>query len=715
MSVPERTAPAPESAGTSAAKAPERRLAVGIALAAGIGLILFALLFALRGRGPGSDVALAYWAAILGLLGAACCAWLFVVQTILRPMAGLAAQMRMIAGIKSDSRIVPAAFAGIRPAAEAAAELAGAFLATHREVQRSVDAATSRVEEQKERLAAILRDLSEGVMVCNLDHQVLLYNQMALSLLHVAGELGLGRSLFNLVTREPVLHALDRLMRRPTVAGPADEGPILLVCATIDSRTLLSGRMSPVLDAEQRPTGYVLTFTDATRDIAEVSRRDALLRDATEGLRAPVANLRAAAEALSAYPNIDPAQRRAFEEVILREGNALTARLEALDREHRGISARHWPMADIHSVDLFGSVIRTLGDLGGPAVTMVGMPLWFHADSHSLALALQRIVLNLAAATGARAFDIEALLGDKRVYVEIAWAGLPLSSAMLDLWKEEPLPGALGSTTLGDVLARHGSEMWSRAERPGRALLRIPLPAADRVQFAPRAETALPPRPEFYDLDLLRFGPAERAAGARPLRALAYVIFDTETTGLKPSEGDEMISIGAVRVVNGRILTGETFSRLINPRRPIPAESTRFHAITDAMVADAPPAEIVLPQFKAFASDAVLVAHNAAFDLKFLRLKQDSVGVCFDNVVLDTLLISALLFPEFPDHSLDTIAGRLQITVAGRHTAIGDAMATAAVFVRLLGLLEARGVDTLDKLLEASKMALAIRARQAAF
>lgn len=218
----------------------------------------------------------------------------------------------------------------------------------------------------------------------------------------------------------------------------------------------------------------------------------------------------------------------------------------------------------------------------------------------------------------------------------------------------------------------------------------------------------MPPRPEFYDFDL----PSNAAFAAdRPLRQFAFVVFDTETTGLKPSAGDEIVSVGAVRVVNGRILTGETFARLVNPGRTIPPGSIRFHGITDAMVADAPPAAVVLPQFRAFCDGAVLVAHNAAFDLTFLRMKQAETGVVFDMPVLDTLLISAFLHPEIGDHDLDAIAARVGVPIVGRHTALGDAMATAAVFVRLLELLEGRGMVTLEALLQASRMAAELRAR----
>jgi DNA polymerase-3 subunit epsilon len=192
-------------------------------------------------------------------------------------------------------------------------------------------------------------------------------------------------------------------------------------------------------------------------------------------------------------------------------------------------------------------------------------------------------------------------------------------------------------------------------------------------------------------------------------------VFDTETTGLEPSKGDELISIGAVRVTNGRLVRGETFEQLINPGREIPESSIRFHGITDQDVKGKPDAKSVLPLFHRFCGSAALVAHNAAFDMKFLQLKEEASGVSFTNPVLDVLLLSAFLHDHTADHSLDAIAQRFGVDVSGRHTALGDAMTTASIFLSMLDPLAGRGVVTLADAFKVEREQVTIRKMQARF
>ena len=279
------------------------------------------------------------------------------------------------------------------------------------------------------------------------------------------------------------------------------------------------------------------------------------------------------------------------------------------------------------------------------------------------------------------------------------WRGAPLASETAFAWQNDPftLGGEDSPLTLAQVIERHGGETWYQRDLPAQlAYFRLLLPLAEgRRGSRGRGETSS--RPEFYDFDLFRRSAASEALDERPLAELEYTVFDTETTGLNPAEGDEIIAIGAVRILNGRILAGETFESLVDPQRSLPEASVAVHGITREMLAGQPAIDAVLPRFRRFAEDTVLVGHNAAFDMRFLQLKEAQTGVRFEQPVLDTLLLSAVAHPEQASHSLEEIAGRLGVNVVGRHTALGDALVTAEVFLRLVPVLSERGIRTLGQ------------------
>jgi DNA polymerase-3 subunit epsilon len=225
----------------------------------------------------------------------------------------------------------------------------------------------------------------------------------------------------------------------------------------------------------------------------------------------------------------------------------------------------------------------------------------------------------------------------------------------------------------------------------------------------------IPARPEFYDYGTPQLPRHMEELEGRALKSLTFTVFDTETTGLRPSQGDEIISIAGVRVSNGALRRDTSFEALVNPGFPVPKPSIRFHGITDDMIADAPAIGAVLPDFHAFVGDSILVAHNAAFDMRFLKLKEEMSGVAFHQVVLDTLLLSVFLDRDAEAHTLDAIAARLGVTVEGRHTAMGDALATAEILLSMLDRLEARGVVSLHQAISLSNEMTAVRKLQTQF
>ena len=187
------------------------------------------------------------------------------------------------------------------------------------------------------------------------------------------------------------------------------------------------------------------------------------------------------------------------------------------------------------------------------------------------------------------------------------------------------------------------------------------------------------------------------------LKEIIYTVFDTETTGLSPEGGDEIISIGAVRIVNNRIAYQDIFEELIDPKRDIPLESYKIHGINYEMLRGKPDINTMLPIFKNYTYDTVLLGHNIAFDMKMLKVKERATHVKFSNPVLDTLLLSAILHPVHEQHDMESIAKRLGVNIIGRHTALGDAIATAEIFIKLLPILNSNGILTLKDAIKASR------------
>ncbi len=176
------------------------------------------------------------------------------------------------------------------------------------------------------------------------------------------------------------------------------------------------------------------------------------------------------------------------------------------------------------------------------------------------------------------------------------------------------------------------------------------------------------------------------------------VVFDIETTGFSPVN-DRIIEIGAVKVREGKIT--ERFSAFVNPGKPIPFRIEQLTSINDAMVLDAPGIEEVLPRFLDFCGDAVLAAHNAGFDMSFIKENVRRAGILKEFTYLDTMGIARLLLPGQAKHTLDAVAKTLHISLENHHRAVDDAECTAGMYQAFLKMLAERGIKSLAQLEEA--------------
>jgi DNA polymerase-3 subunit epsilon len=590
--------------------------------------------------------------------------------------------------------------------------LAGAYHGVQREMETKIAESGSRLEEERNRLAALMSDLSQAVLLCSAEGRILLYNEQARALFGAApAPIGLGRSVFGLLEREEIAHALDKLQY---ALDQGAEAPGTRYITAVAGRGLARVQMAPFLAAGGRIGGAVLVLEDVTRFVGQELQRRQLLQALAAGVRAPVASIRAAAENMVGFPEMDATQRQRFAQIVAEESIHLSKSIDQALSEYADAIKASMALEDMRAADLVTVAKPRIGAHGlGVSAEEVDENLWVRVDSFALVQALGYLAWRLGEELGVGALRLRARARKSFAELDLVWAGSPLTAEQLARWESQPMQLGAEHTPLSvkDVLERHGGEIWHEREGAGSSCLRLLVPLGEPAPQAGRRRAAEASRPEYYDFDLFERAGTQRAFDDQPLSELAYTVFDTETTGLEPSAGDEIISLGGVRIVNGRLLKQEVFEQLVNPRRPLNRESSRIHGIDPGVLVSQPTLAEVLPRFHRFCEDTVLVAHNAAFDMRFLELKEAATGIRFDHPVLDTLLLSAVVHPSLEDHRLEAIAERLGIRVIGRHTALGDALLTGEILLKLIPLLAERGIATLKQARAASQRTYHARLR----
>jgi DNA polymerase-3 subunit epsilon len=701
--------------------------AAGLAMAAWIGVTLALIWFTLEpDQRESVGEALGPRLALLGLSWAVALALLAVLlRELLRRFATaparLAEQTTVLLTATAAQPLSVSGSAETRSLALAINALVAQRDHLRDDMAQQVRQASQRVQQEKNRLSALMAELTQSVMVCNLDGRILLYNHRARlqlrgfsrtpGLTDGAELIGIGRSIYAIFDRQLLAHALENMHQR-MVRGAAS--PSTQFVTTTPSGQLLRVQMAPVRPAETDASnvdafsGFVLMLDNVTRNFEQESLRDQLLHGLTEGSRSSLANMQAALDMLG-YADIESHMRERFMAVLREELAAMSARVtDLVQHSTQGLKTR-WPLEDMLGADLITAAQRRIEhDCQCPVTTdPVDDSLWLKVESFTLIQALSYLSRRLVDEFEVKFLRLRLQVVAERAQLDLIWTGHAMSSETVMSWEMDSMRFGAQSTplTVRDVVERHGGEMWFERERiRHEAFFRFLLPLASAQEQLEASQLLhSDSRPEFYDFDLFQVMESSSELDDRLLSELSYTVFDTETTGLNPSAGDAIIQIGAARIVNGRLLRQESFDQLVDPVRLIPAASTQIHGITPDMVAGKPRIGAVLPVFHAFAQDTVLVAHNAAFDMKFLQLQEASTGVAFHQPVLDTLLLSAVVHPNQESHRLEAIAERFNLTLLGRHTALGDAMVTAEVWLRLIPLLDAMGIHTLRQAREAAQ------------
>ncbi|MGZ3216787.1 exonuclease domain-containing protein [Paracoccus sp. T5] len=523
----------------------------------------------------------------------------------------------------------------------AARDAAEARARTAEALAEAVQDHAAELAREKASLEAILADFGAGAVMFDARHRVIFYNASAARLLP-----GLALD-----------HQLDRYLRPGALRAAQARlatgvGATDLVCLTAQGARL-SGRLRNL------EGGLLLILRD--RAVERPAPRATL-----EALRRHAATL---------VPMLDAL-----------DGPIPPALAQAIRDEGQGLAVATRELSQLLASDA-PTGTATLEEVAA-GLTLAPTPpgLLFQAEAGPLNALLAMLDRQLRGQGHAPTVSVLPYAGDEMRLI-LGWTGPAVPIDRLEAWLTQAPDPDQPDLSGADILAAHGTGLWPEADGDAARLV-MPL----RVVASATGTAGVT-----YDFALAR-----RGVASSRLADLTCVVFDTETTGLTPQ--DSIVQIAGLRLARGR-LTGERFETLVNPGRPIPPASTAIHGITDRMVAEAPDLTAALNAFHHFCDDSVLIAHNAPFDMGFLRRASAETGAHFDNRVLDTVLLSAMVWGQSAVHSLDALTERLGIVIPpeARHTAMGDTIATAEAFLRLIPALEAKGIERFEQAVDQAR------------
>ncbi len=597
------------------------------------------------------------------------------------PLKRMSAEAGVIYDSNPSHRIRITGSRDIREMAGLINDFADMFENLDKTITEQILVARKDTERERNLLAAIMGELPQAIIVCNKNGRVILFNSLARTLFSNDSNtdsterfLGLGRSVFHLIDKALIAHAMDEIQEQ---MGTPETPVGSFFITPLASGTLISAETIPVLDPGKKITGFIL----AVRDVSEKIEK---------------------------YLTVDKSLKKFKTLIYNPDSKQPDTVLESFDRMAgiiKDTTFSSLPLTNLPLDSFLPLIQRKSGYFQDIRVNIFphGTNGRILADTYSMTQVFLFIFSRVSEFTGLSEFDLHISETPKQIGFGITWQG---PACTCDQVTAMVRSGPDGLPSLGYVLKFNSARLVPLSRDKNRCTgihiaCRAGKPPSGLIKTS--ALIISDSRPEFYDFNLFSLKDPADDILQTPLKKLSYTVFDTETTGLNPEGGDEIISIGAVRIVNNRLVYQDYFEELINPGRDIPLESYRIHGISYEMVREKPTIEAVLPKFKTFTANTVLLGHNLAFDMKMLKMKETTTQIAFTNQALDTLLLSAALHPAHQQHDMENIARRLGVNILGRHTALGDAIATAEIFLKLLPILHSNGILTLKDAIHASR------------
>ena len=393
--------------------------------------------------------------------------------------AQLADATRVLVGDAAAPDLVPQGSDALRGLTAAINGLARQRRGLQEDMARLVAEASRDVEQQRDQLAALMAELNQSVLVCNLDGRILLYNERARQLYRRlfdrppgasgAELVGLGRSIYGLIDRALIAHALETVEGRIARVNDAAAAHAGFVTGT-PAGHLLGVSLAPVRAASggAERTGFVLLLDDITDEYETQSRRDRQLLQLTEASRASFASIQAALEMLD-YPDLEAEERERFHKVVRDEVSAMSARLATLAASTSQDLMTRWPLQEMLGADLLAAVARRIESECGRTVGVdeVDGTMWLSVDGFALVQALAFLAGRLSAAAERPDLRLRLARAGGRAHLDLVWSEKEGRPEALTGWQTDAMEigGERSPLSVRDVVERHGGEVWVQRDR----------------------------------------------------------------------------------------------------------------------------------------------------------------------------------------------------------------------------------------------------------